>query len=71
MKVSELISELTTAVDLYGDLPVSTFDGSISSMLVTPIKDGRSIPSDVTPDEFSIEFFTSLEDDQPRDTDRA
>tara|TARA_R100000655_G_scaffold46655_2_gene83629 strand:+ start:254 stop:472 length:219 start_codon:yes stop_codon:yes gene_type:complete len=71
MKASEMISELTAAIDLYGDLPVSTFDGDISSMLVTPLKDGSSIPSGDLPDTFSIEFFTSLEDDQPRDTDRA
>jgi hypothetical protein len=71
MRASEMISELTAAIDLYGDLLVSTFDGGISSMLVTPIKDGCCIPSGNAPDEFSIEFFTSLEDDQPRDTDLA
>jgi hypothetical protein len=35
MRASEMISELTAAIDLYGDLLVSTFDGGISSMLVT------------------------------------
>lgn len=44
MFISTLIAQLQHAQKQHGDLPLSTFDGMVSTVKITPCKDGISYP---------------------------
>jgi len=59
MKISELISELQITKEIYGDLPLSTFDGFVYRIDLDPLVDGIAYPIDHSKvNEICIEIFT-------------
>jgi len=61
MKISEIITKLENAKRQYGDLPVSTFDGFVSRVDLSPARDGVSSPlEDGQQNEICMELVTSF-----------
>ncbi len=59
MKISKLIEQLTKAKDRYGDKPLTTFDGFIGEVKITPAKDGICYPlKEGTQNEIGLEIMT-------------
>lgn len=44
MKISELIKNLEKAQQIYGDHPLTTYDGFVGEVKVSPAKDGICYP---------------------------
>lgn len=57
MKISKMITELETAMKLYGDLPIFTYDGEIGVVRIIGSKDGLP-PRGEKPTEIVIEIQT-------------
>jgi hypothetical protein len=59
MKISKLIEQLTKAKDMYGDQPLTTYDGFIGEVKIRPAKDGISYPlKEGKQNEIGIEILT-------------
>lgn len=58
MKISDLIACLQDAKNSYGDMPVTTWDGFIERVRITPAKDGIVEPVEYH-NEIGIEIFTA------------
>lgn len=59
MNISDLIKKLEEAKRLYGDHPVTTWDGYVQMVKLTPAKDGVSSPIEPgSHNEISLEILT-------------
>lgn len=57
MKISKIIEILQEAQEIYGDLPVSTWDGFVTGFKVDPCRDGCVPLNEEDVNELNIEFF--------------
>lgn len=59
MKISDLINQLQKAQEAYGDLPLTTFDGFIGEVRISPAKDGICYPlEEGEQNEIGLEILT-------------
>ena len=60
LKISQIIAQLQKAQKEFGDHPMSTYDGFITSLKFTPAKDGTCYPLERgTHNEISIDISTN------------
>jgi hypothetical protein len=58
VKISDLIYELQSAIDTYGDLTVCTWDGNVKTVDITASLDGDRTFGNTIPNEITLEIIT-------------